>query len=383
MFEKMKSELEATMQAHNVPFASFGVTDAHATRMHAHIGSAGSGALDDAHIFRIASMTKPIVTLAALQLVARGDLRLDQPMKEIVPELGEVQIVSRNGDEFAYAPLARDITLHHLLTHTSGFAYDFHSELIAELVAQEKLAGVAFDNDAFLAAPLIFQPGENWEYGINIDWAGRIVEKISGVDLNEYVKANILRPLGMEHTSFSINDLNADALVPLGLRDDDGNLSDVSELMPAVTDGPYLGGGGLYSNVGDYMKFMRMILQNGQGPNGEILPAELVREMFNNQIGDKQVGYMPSRNPMLAKSHGWFEGTSMKWGYGFMLNETEVAGRRSAGAGAWSGLYNTFFSIDPSSQTACIIMMQMLPVYNEAALAVFDTFERAVYSAAS
>ena len=383
MFEKMKSDLEATMQANNVPFASFGVTDARATRMHAHIGSVGDAALDDTHIFRIASMTKPIVTLAALQLVAGGDLRLDQPMKEILPELGEVQVVSRTGDELVFAPLARDITLHHLLTHTSGYAYDFHAEMIAELVAQEKIAGLASDNDAFLAAPLIFQPGENWEYGINIDWAGKIVEKVSGVDLNEYVKANILRPLGMENTSFSINDLSADALVPLSLRDDDGNLSDVSELMPNVTDGPYLGGGGLYSNVGDYMKFMRMMLQNGQGPDSEILPSSMVRDMFANQIGDMQVGYMPSQNPMLAKSHGWFEGTSMKWGYGFMLNETEVAGRRSAGAGAWSGLYNTFFSIDPSSQTACVIMMQMLPVYNEAALAVFDTFERAVYSDAS
>ena len=383
MFEKMKSDLEATMQANNVPFASFGVTDAHATRMHTHIGSVGDAALDDTHIFRIASMTKPIVTLAALQLVAGGDLRLDQPMKEILPELGEVQVVSRKGDELVFAPLACDITLHHLLTHTSGYAYDFHAEMIAELVAQEKIAGLASDNDAFLAAPLIFQPGENWEYGINIDWAGRIVEKISGVDLNEYVKANIFRRLGMEHTSFSINDLNADALVPLSLRDDDGNLSDVSELMPNVTDGPYLGGGGLYSNVGDYMKFMRMMLRNGQGPNEEILPDDVARDMFVNQIGDMQVGYMPSQNPMLAKSHGWFEGTSMKWGYGFMVNETEVVGRRSAGAGAWSGLYNTFFSIDPARETACVIMMQMLPVYNEAALAVFDTFERAVYSNAS
>ncbi len=383
MFEKMKSDLEATMQANKVPFASFGVTDAHATRMHTHIGSVGDAALDDTHIFRIASMTKPIVTLAALQLVAGGDLRLDQPMKEILPELGEVQVVSRKGDELEFAPLACDITLHHLLTHTSGYAYDFHAEMVAELVAQEKIAGLASDNDAFLAAPLIFQPGENWEYGINIDWAGRIVEKISGVDLNEYVKANILHPLGMEHTSFSINDLNADALVPLSLRDDDGNLSDVSELMPNVTDGPYLGGGGLYSNVGDYMKFMRLMLRNGQGPKEEILPDDMARDMFVNQIGDMQVGHMPSQNPMLAKSHGWFEGTSMKWGYGFMVNETEVAGRRSAGAGAWSGLYNTFFSIDPARETACVIMMQMLPVYNEAALAVFDTFERAVYSNAS
>ena len=383
MFEKMKSELEAAMQANNVPFASFGVTDAHATRMHTHIGSVGDAALDDTHIFRIASMTKPIVTLAALQLVAGGDLRLDQPMKEILPELGEVQVVSRKGDELVFAPLARDITLHHLLTHTSGYAYDFHAEMIAELVAQEKIVGLASDNDAFLAAPLIFQPGENWEYGINIDWAGKIVEKVSGVDLNEYVKANILRPLGMDNTSFSINDLSADALVPLSLRDDDGNLSDVSELMPNVTDGPYLGGGGLYSNVGDYMKFMRMVLQNGQGPASEILPSGMVRDMFANQIGDMQVGYMPSQNPMLAKSHGWFEGNSMKWGYGLMVNETEVAGRRSAGAGAWSGLYNTFFSVDPARNTACVIMMQMLPVYNEAALAVFDTFERAVYSDAS
>ena len=383
MFEKMKSDLEATMQANNVPFASFGVTDAHATRMHIHIVSVGDAALDDTHIFRIASMTKPIVTLAALQLVAGGDLRLDQPMKEILPELGEVQVVSREGDELVFAPLARDITLHHLLTHTSGYAYDFHAEMIAELVAQEKIAGVASDNDAFLAAPLIFQPGENWEYGINIDWAGKIVEKVCDVDLNEYVKANILRPLGMEHTSFSINDLSADALVPLGLRDDDGNLSDVSELMPTVTDGPYLGGGGLYSNVGDYMKFMRMVLRNGQGPDREILRDDMVRDMFVNQIGDMQVGYMPSQNPMLAKSHGWFEGNSMKWGYGLIVNETEVAGRRSAGAGAWSGLYNTFFSVDPARGTACVIMMQMLPVYNEAALAVFDTFERAVYSDAS
>ena len=383
MFEKMKSDLEATMQANNVPFASFGVTDAHATRMHIHIGSVGDAALDDTHIFRIASMTKPIVTLAALQLVAGGDLRLDQPMKEILPELGEVQVVSRKGDELVFAPLARDITLHHLLTHTSGYAYDFHAEMIAELVAQEKIAGVASDNDAFLAAPLIFQPGENWEYGINIDWAGKIIEKVCGVDLNEYVKSNILRPLGMEHTSFSINDLSADALVPLGLRDDDGNLSDVSELMPTVTDGPYLGGGGLYSNVGDYMKFMRMVLRNGQGPDREILPSGMVRDMFANQIGDMKVGYMPSQNPMLAKSHGWFEGNSMKWGYGLMVNETEVAGRRSAGAGAWSGLYNTFFSIDPARDTASVVMMQMLPVYNEAALAVFDTFERAVYSDAS
>ncbi|MEC7155185.1 MAG: serine hydrolase domain-containing protein, partial [Pseudomonadota bacterium] len=316
----MKSDLEATMQANNVPFASFGVTDARATRMHAHIGSVGDVALDDTHIFRIASMTKPIVTLAALQLVAGGDLRLDQPMKEILPVLGEVQVVSRTGDELVFAPLARDITLHHLLTHTSGYAYDFHAEMIAELVAQEKIAGLASDNDAFLAAPLIFQPGENWEYGINIDWAGKIVEKVSGVDLNEYVKANILRPLGMKNTSFSINDLSADALVPLSLRDDDGNLSDVSELMPNVTDGPYLGGGGLYSNVGDYMKFMRMVLQNGQGPDSEILPSGMVRDMFANQIGDLQVGYMPSQNPMLAKSHGWFEDNSMKWGYGFMVN---------------------------------------------------------------
>ena len=302
MFEKMKSDLEATMQANNVPFASFGVTDAHATRMHIHIGSVGDAALDDTHIFRIASMTKPIVTLAALQLVAGGDLRLDQPMKEILPELGEVQVVSRKGDEWVYAPQARDMTLHHLLTHTSGFAYDFHSELIAELVAQEKLAPIASDNEAFLSAPLIFQPGENWEYGINIDWAGKIVEKISGLDLNECVKAHILRPLGMTQTSFSISDLESDALVPLALRDDDGNMSDVSELMPNVTDGPFLGGGGLYSNVRDYMKFMRMMLQNGQGPDGEILPADMVRDMFTNQIGGMQLGLMPSRNPMLAKS---------------------------------------------------------------------------------
>ncbi len=383
MFEAMKSELEATMAAHNVPFASFGVTDARSTRLHDHIGSAGDHPLGAAHIFRIASMTKPVVSVAALQLVARGDLELDQPMKEILPALGDTQVVTRDGDDFAFAPLARDITLRHLLTHTSGYAYDFHAELIAELVAQEKIPGVASDNDGFLSAPVIFQPGEGWEYGIGLDWVGKIIEKVSGTDLNQYTQTHILRPLRMDHTSFSITDLDGDALVPLALRGDDGSMSDVTQLMPTVTDGPYLGGGGLYSNVDDYMKFMRMLLQNGQAPDGQILPADMVTDMFVNQIGDKQVVHMPTFNPMLAAAHGWFEGTSMKWGYGFMLNEAEIAGRRSAGAGAWSGLYNTFFAIDRSRETACVVMMQMLPVYNEAALAVFDIFERSVFAATS
>lgn len=383
MFEKMKDGLENAMHTHGVAFASFGVTDARATRMHNHLGNVDDAPLDDDHIFRIASMTKPVVSVAALQLIARGDLALDQPMKDILPTLGETQVVRQQGDGLALEPLEQDITLQHLLTHTSGYAYDFHHALISELVAKGKLSGIASNDESFLNAPLVFQPGEDWEYGIGIDWVGKIIEAVSGVNLNQYVQENILQPLDMRHTSFSIADLDAAALVPLALRGDDGAMSDITELMPTVTDGPYLGGGGLYSNVGDYLKFMRMLLQGGQGPNGQILPDHMVASMFTNQIGDLQVKHMPSFNPMLAEGHGWFPGTSMKWGYGLMLNETDIAGRRSAGSGAWSGLYNTFFFIDRARDIAGVSMTQMLPVYNQAALDVFDTFEQSVFSACS
>lgn len=371
---------DETALAHKVPFVSYGVTRADGDVMRGHFGYAGSAVLDDSHIFRIASMTKPIVTMAALQLVEAGKLDLHAPAKDILPALGRVGVLmGEAAADMETVALARDITLHHLLTHTAGFAYDFHSDKIMAQVQAGKVPPLAIDNNDFLAAPLIFQPGDNWEYGIGVDFVGQMIEAVSGEDLETHLRRTVFDPLGMTHTSFRASTVGAENVVPLGARAADGAMTDLTALMPLVDAPPYSGGGGLYSNVADYMKFMRVLLNAGQGPNGPLLGADSVNMMLTNQIGDLVVPLQPTMNEMLCSEHEWFPGTINRWSYGLLVNDTDVPARRRAGSCAWSGLNCTYFFIDPRTDIGGVVMMQMLPVYNSASLAVFEAFEKAIY----
>ena len=380
MLDSLKQAVAQSAEANNVPFVSFGATDLTATLAEGQVGGFNGRELTGGHIFRIASMTKPIVTVAVLQLVEAGKLALDAPLKEILPQLGEVKIARRNGDAVDYSAPETDITMHHLLTHTAGFGYSFHVALLAEMEAEGKLPPIASDNDAFITeAPLVFEPGTAWEYGVGIDWAGKAVEAITGQDLNAYVTDNVFAPLGMQNSSFNAAGMGVENIVPLNIRGADGSLTDASELMPPVTKPPYLGGGGIHSNVDDYLKFMRLLLNRGMGPNGRLLGESYADMMLSNQIGELSVTSQPSTNALLVDDNEWFPGNPKRWSYGLLINEEDTGTRRSANSCAWSGLYCTYFFIDPAQGVGGTVMMQMLPCYNEASKAVFASFEEALY----
>ena len=380
MLDIIKQAVAQSADENKIPFVSFGATNGDANLCEGQHGGFDGQALSGNHIFRIASMTKPIVTVAALQLVEAGKLSLDQPMKEILPALGEVKLALRNGDKIDFVAPETDITLHHFLTHTAGFGYSFHAEVLAQLEAEGKIAPLASDNDEFLNAPILFEPGTHWEYGIGLDWVGQIIEAVSGEDLNAYVTRHVFEPLGMRHSSFNATELGIERVVPLNLRNgEDGSMTDASALMPPVTKPPYLGGGGIHSNVADYLVFMRLLLNRGMGPNGRVLGEAYADKMLTNQIGDLEVPLQPSTNALLVDENEWFPGITKRWSYGLLINEADTQGRRRAHSAAWSGLYCTYFFIDPSSQIGGTVMMQMLPCYNPASKAVFAAFEEALY----
>jgi CubicO group peptidase (beta-lactamase class C family) len=379
MLDIIKQAVAQCAETHKIPFVSFGATDGDASLCEGQHGGFDGQSLTGNHIFRIASMTKPVVTVAALQLVEAGKLSLDQNMKEILPALGEVKLARRNGDAIEFTTPETDITLHHLLTHTAGFGYSFHDDVLAQLEAEGKIAPLASDNDDFMSAPLLFEPGTNWEYGIGLDWVGKIIEAVTGTDLNAHMTAHIFEPLGMQHSSFDASVLGVERVVPLNLRDGaDGSMTDASALMPPVTKPPYLGGGGMLSNVTDYLAFMRLLLNRGMGPSGPVLGATYADMMLSNQIGELEVPLQPSTNALLVDEHEWFPGITKRWSYGLFMNETDTQTRRAHSA-AWSGLYCTYFFVDPASRIGGTVMMQMLPCYNPASKAVFAAFEEALY----
>jgi CubicO group peptidase (beta-lactamase class C family) len=228
--------------------------------------------------------------------------------------------------------------------------------------------------------PLIFEPGKRWQYGQGVDWAGRLVEALSGATLEDYFQEKILRPLGMEDTSYILPPAKFDRLVGRYHREPGSELKEDARKQPAVPK-TFNGGGGLYSTAADYVRFMQMILRRGAGPNGaRILQAKTVESMMTNQIGELAAGKMTSYRPDTSADVDIQPGHTEKWGLGFLINTTPYAGGRSAGSLAWAGLYTTFYWIDPRRQRCGVILMQFLPFVDREAVGMLDEFERAVYT---
>ena len=325
-------------------------------------------------IFSIASMTKAVTTVAALQLVEKGKATLDEPAAKHLPELANLQVL--DGFDATGAaklrPAKVQVTLRQLLTHTSGFCYDMWD---ADMARYEASIKAKFPRPG----PLMFEPGSRWQYGTGVDAAGRLVEAISGVTLEDYFQANILRPLGMGDTSFILPEAKFDRLVTGYQRLPDGSFRQNQRRMPKPPS-EYNGGGGLYSTTGDYVKFMQMILGNGQGLNkARILNEKTVAEMEVNQIGSLTAGKMKSVEPELTADVDIQPGFTEKWGLGFLINTTAYAGGRSAGSLAWAGLFNTFYWIDPKRSLCGVLMMQYLPFVEKDAVGLLGDFERAAY----
>lgn len=347
------------------------------------LGSAQPICVDD--VFFIASMTKAVTTVAAMQLVEQGLIDLDQPLGTVLPALANPQVLE--GFDGTGAPILRDaagpVTLRQLLTHTSGFAYDMWNADLVRYVQQAGTPGIGTGLKAALDLPLVFDPGTMWEYGIGIDWAGLVVEAVSGKPLDVYVRDHITGPLGMDDTRFLPGPEQLARLAGLHARGPDGALLPFA--LP-INETPEFwgGGGGLYSTAPDYMAFLQMLLNEGTGTNGaRILAPQTLALMGANHIGDLPLRKLGSQMPFLTSdldagpALGLTE--TAQWGLGFAINPEPGPNGRSAGSLAWAGLANTYYWADPEAGVAGVLMTQLLPFADPAVLALFKDFERAVY----
>ena len=326
-------------------------------------------------IFAIASMTKAITTVAALQLVEQGKVDLAEPIAGRLPQLANLDVVE--GFDAAGKPSVRPartpITLRHLLTHTSGLCYDIWDGNMFRYTSANPATNPA------KPGPLMFEPGTRWQYGQGVDWTGRLVEAVSGATLENYFQEKVCRPLGMQDTSYILPAAKFDRLVSRYHREDGSDLKQDERKLPTPPT-TFNGGGGLYSTAGDYVRFMQMILNHGKGPNNvRILQPKTVEGMKTNQIGELTAGKMKSFIPNTSADVDIQPGHTEKWGLGFLINTTSYAGGRSAGSLAWAGLYNTFYWIDPKRRRCAVILMQYLPFVDKDAVGLLDDFERAIY----
>lgn len=332
----------------------------------------------------IASMTKPITSVAAMQLVEQGRLRLDEPAARWAPGLADAQVLEGFGvqGEPRLRPPKRPITLRHLLTHTCGYGYGMWNPLLARYMELTGIPATASCENAALQLPLLFDPGERWNYGINIEWVGKVIEGASGQSLGAYLKQNLFDPLGMDSTGFRITPAMRKRMSRLHERDAQGVLTAGDFEVPQEPEFE-MGGGGLYSTAPDYLAFMRMILGRGTGNGNRVLKPETVELMARNQLGDLRVQPMTTTNPARSNDAEFFPGVPKAWTLGFMINLEDAPTGRRAGSLAWAGLSNCYFWIDPAAGLGGVLLTQILPFADVNALPLFGAFESAVYRSLS
>jgi methyl acetate hydrolase len=331
-------------------------------------------------IFRIASMTKPITSLAAMQLIEQGRFGLDDPVEKYLPEFANLKVFE-SFDPATGAhrlrPASRAPTVRHILTHTSGLGYPFTSATLRDFKPQ---GGEKYP----FGGPLLFDPGERWHYGTSTDVVGKLVEKVSGQKLEDYFREHIFAPLQMSDTSYNVPQEKAARLVAAQQRA--GERMDGAIVLqtpqPELTIPEPIGGGGLVSTADDYGRFVRMLLNGGELDGARVLKAETVTLMGQNHIGAVSVPALKTALPRSADFSFIADGRD-KWGLGFLITTDQVPGKRSPGSLSWGGINNTYFWIDPSRGIAGVILMQYLPFADAKALAVYDQFERSTYQLVS
>ena len=342
---------------------------------------AGAGAMTLDTVCWIASMTKAITGTAAMQLVEQGRLDLDAPASTVVPSLAEVGVLEGfDGDgQPRVRPARSPITLRHLLTHTAGFGYEFWTE---DLLRYQQVTGVPSITTcelASLTAPALFDPGERWWYGTNIDHAGRMVEEVTGQRLGDYLDEHVLGPLGMDSTNFRISDDMAARQSAMHARLPDESLVAIEFGLPPEPEFQ-MGGGGLYGTVGDYCRFLQMILGRGSRNGARVLQPETVDQMAANSMGDVRVVALPAVIPDLTNEAEFFPGVEKSWGLTFQINEEPLPTGRPAGGLMWAGLANSFFWIDMANQVAGAYISQQLPFADARSYQLYEDIETATYA---
>ena len=372
----LDNELRSAIDRHDVP----GVVAMAATKNRiVYEGAFGMADVANARpmtndvIFRIMSMTKVVTSVAAMQLVERGRLGLDDPVEKYLPSFTRLWVFDSFDKETGDYRLRRAnvrATVRHLLTHTSGLGYAFTSPILRDFKPR--------NSDQNPVGPLLFEPGERWHYGTSTDWLGRLVETVSGLSLDEYFRREILEPIGMTDTFFIVPAHKQAKLATVHRRGSDGRLVEQPRQPPRpVTE--FNGGGGLYSTAGDYLRLVQMFLNGGRAHGVRVLSADSVAAMGQNQIGALGVGALKTAMPEMSNDFSFISDGRDKWGLGFLITGAPEPGRRSAGSLSWGGLDNTYFWVDQERGVGGVIMMQLLPFADPKALGVYDAFERGVY----
>ena len=331
-------------------------------------------------VFWIHSMTKALTGAAIMQLVEQGRLGLDDDAGRLVPALAKPKVLE--GFEPDGRPRLRpargQITLRRLLTHTAGFVYDMWNEDMLAYVEHTKTPRwVTFEKPEH-CLPLAFDPGTRWEYGVNIDWAGKVLEAAAGQTLDAYLQAHLLQPLGMTSTGYKLRPEISRRLAGVHQRHADGRLEATPYDAPQ-RESDFLGGGGMYGTGGDYIRFIRMMLNGGTLDGVRVLKPETVRLMGESHIGDLDVQVLRSVRPMSSCDAEFWPGMKKKWGLSFLINTEDVPGGRAAGSLCWAGLRNTYFWIDPKRGIGGTLMTQILPFADPTVLGLYDAFERDTY----
>ena len=372
------TQLAQAIENAGLPGASAMIVDAEGVRFsgawgHADAVAQTPMALDT--ICQIASMTKALVSVAAMQLVEQGMLTLDGPIGDVLPELADPQVLEGFGADGApiLRPAKRQITLRHLLTHTAGLGYFFVHPPVLQYFAASGMPVPG--SKASITMPLMFDPGEKWEYSVATDWVGLAVEAASGTDLQAYLSQHIFAPLGMTQTAFRPE--LAEGAAKVHVRTPEGELA----VNPVNLGGGEFqsGGGGLSSTAPDYARFLRMILRGGELGGQRILSAGSIAEMSRNQIGDLRAGYMGSAMPDLAQPYDTFPDQDTKWGLGFLINPETGPHGRNPGSLAWAGIFNSYYWIDPAAGVAGVLISQLRPFGDPGALAAFGVLEQMAY----
>ncbi|ETT23242.1 probable 1,4-butanediol diacrylate esterase [Rhodococcus aetherivorans] len=350
--------------------------------------AAGSGtAMTADTVFAAFSTTKAITGTAALQCVEEGLLDLDAPAARYVPEIGELQVLEgfgTDGEPLLRAP-KRDITTRMLLLHTAGLGYDFFDENYRRLAEGHGQPSVITASKAALRTPLLFDPGERWMYGSNIDWCGLVVEAVRGRRLGEVMRERIFEPLGMADTAFTLTADMRDRLAVVHQRGEDGTVVPMPEMVLPQDPEVHMGGHGLYTTVPDYLRFLRMWLRDGDAPGGRVLAAGTVADAVRGGLDGQQITALPGVIPALSNDAEFFPGLPKNWAYTFMVNEEPAPTGRPAGALGWAGLANLYYWIDRQNGIAGFWATQILPFADAVSFGGYLDFEAAAYrrSAAS
>ena len=333
-------------------------------------------------VFMLASMTKTVTSVAAMQLVEQGVLGLDDPLGGLVPHFAASMVLEGfSGDGTPMMrPARRPVTLRHLLTHTSGLGHELWSPGLVRYQNATGLLPVGSQRRASLQVPLLFDPGDRWEYSVGLEWAGLVIEAATGLSLGAYLERNIFAPLGMGDTAFGVIPRHGDRVAAVHQREADGSLRPINwQIVPGEYEA---GGGGLYGTAPDYLVFLQMLLNGGRHGAHRILREETVDLMWHNHIGDVAVTTMKTVDPVTSNDFEVYPGMRKRWGLGAMITPEPGPDGRSAGSQSWGGIANSYFWLDPVKHVGGLLITQILPFGDPSVLGLFGAFERGVYGLA-